>query len=113
MRHIKYDVGETISVSGAIKEIHINRNGVSFSVEMDTRYSDGRITVSEKDINNTVESHKAEISCLREQLKASDTDRQNLYKSLLEAKSEPCECVKGDSHHPSKNTYSDEWRELP
>lgn len=118
MRYIKHDVGETVSVNGIIKAIRIDEDGkVVYLVETETAEKSydgsGQFAIAEENTDYAVETYKAEISVLKTQIKVADTDRQNLFKRLLEANSKPSKGTKGDSHHPSENTYSDEWRELP
>lgn len=115
MRYIKHDVGETVSVNGIIKAVRISEDGkVVYLVETEVAENSydgsGQFAITEENTDYAVETYKAEIAALKTQLKAAETDRYNLLKRLLEANSEPSEGIKGDSHHPTKNTYADDWR---
>lgn len=116
MKQIKYDVGESVLISGVVREVHISEdNTVYYSIEFqNTDTYANEIKITEEHLGEVdaiqMSEYEAEIADLKDDIVQLKEMYQLEHMKFLKAKYNASAGTQGDSHHPQTNVYSDDWR---
>jgi hypothetical protein len=106
----EYEIGQTVNLPWKVAIITVTEDGTRYMLTNDA--TERTLSLEETQIMDmecvSADDYEAEINDLKDEISRLREMYQLEHLKALKLKNEPCRGM--DSHHPTPNTYADDWR---